>query len=63
MKRLIKRILREFREPIILKDVSGITQVYDDRDRYEAIKKDIEKISNTLNGNIVIIPIDFEVHE
>ncbi|MGU8264237.1 hypothetical protein ACV3TP_02790 [Clostridium perfringens] len=63
MKRLIKRILREFREPIILKDVSGITQVYDDRDRYEAIKKDIEKISNTLNRNIVIIPIDFEVHE
>ncbi|MGU8888251.1 hypothetical protein ACV3UX_03295 [Clostridium perfringens] len=63
MKRLIKRILREFREPIILKDVSGITQVYDDRDRYEAIKKDIEKISNTLNRNIVIIPIDFEVYE
>ncbi|MGU9052029.1 hypothetical protein ACV3XU_10580 [Clostridium perfringens] len=63
MKRLIKRILREFREPIILKDVSGITQVYDDRDRYEAIKKDIENISNTLNRNIVIIPIDFEVHE
>ncbi|MGU8149730.1 hypothetical protein ACV3S2_04010 [Clostridium perfringens] len=63
MKRLIKRILREFREPIILKDVSGITQVYDDRDRYEAIKKDIEEISNTLNRNIVIIPIDFEVHE
>ncbi|MDK0666922.1 hypothetical protein P5F12_03755 [Clostridium perfringens] len=59
MKRLLNKLIRELRKPIVLKDTEGATSVY----RGESIEKLEKDISEKLNRKVVIIPYFLSKHE
>lgn len=59
MKRLIKRIIRELRKPIVLKDTEGVTQVYGGKSADEIE----DELSEKFNRRVVVLPCYLSMYE
>lgn len=59
MKRLLNKLIRELRKPIVLKDVEGVTQVYGEKSADEIE----DELSEKFNRKVVVLPYYLSMYE
>lgn len=59
MKRLLNKLIRELRKPIVLKEVEGVTQVYGEKSADEIE----DELSEKFNRKVVVLPYYLSMYE